>query len=124
MSLQSLAIVRDMTGKVIRLGMFEEVSGIRQTPTMIVLGINRAKVTETRFEYRIKQRGTTLYTFALTDQGWELLDTMTVWWSSDEAHAKSHRIKPDSEWAEMCYRPGTSRNPLDNNARKAQGYTS
>ena len=88
-SLHPLAYVRDVVGKTIHLGMFESCMGLKhgEGPNgqpRIVLGIARAKVTETSRTYRITKRGNTLYTFDLTQQGWALVDTMTVWWSSDE----------------------------------------
>lgn len=83
-TLKPLAYVRDVTGKHIHLGMFESCIGLRTHETSMVLGINRAKVRETGRRYYITKRGTTLYTFELTPQGWTLTDTLTVWWSTDE----------------------------------------
>lgn len=123
--LKPLARVRDITGKRIQLGMFESVSGLLVTEDRVTLSIERAKVVETHGEYRIPQRGRTLYTFVPSDfnrSGWKLADTLTVWWSTDETHARRDRKPTDQEWTDLCHRPGTARNPLDNGARQRQGY--
>lgn len=83
-----LAYVRDTCGKIIHLGMFESVSGLRADQDTITLGINRAQSKPRRgMSWHVSKRGTTLYTFKRTDSGWILVDTFTVWWSTDETHA-------------------------------------
>ena len=119
-----LAYVRDTCGKIIRLGPFETVAGLRIEPGRITLGINTAKAKPTAgFGWQVTKRGTTLYVFDLdTRTGcWALTSTMPLWWSTDELHAAEVRSR-DSEWEEMCHRPGTARTPLDNYGRKIQGY--
>lgn len=82
--LKPLAKVRDMTGKVIRLGMFETIIGLKVEGTSLTLGINRAQVRETRGEYRIVKRGMTLHVWNLTPEGWVACEPFTQWWSTDE----------------------------------------
>lgn len=87
MSLNPLAVIRDTCHRTIRLDMFEEVTGFRQEPDRIILAVGRAKSKPRRgMAWHVTQRGTTLYTFRRTETGWELADTVTVWWSTDELH--------------------------------------
>lgn len=119
-----LAFVRDTTGKIIRLGDFESVAGIKVEPARITLAVARAKATPTTgFGWRVVKRGTSLYTFTLDErtQVWSLADVFTTWRDVDELHGEA-AAPHDLEWEEMCYRPGTAKNPLDNFARRKQGY--
>lgn len=118
-----LAYVRDTTGKIIRLGMFESVAGLKVEESRITLAINTAKVKQVSGGYQITQRGTTLYTFTLEASTgvWSLTSTFPVCWSTDELHGQPRPAR-DTEWEELCYRPGSARNPQDNTARRAQGY--
>lgn len=97
-SLKPLAQVRDMTGKVVHLGMFESVIGLRTenlaNKKRMTLGINRAKVRETHATYQITKRGMTLYVFESNDQGWALVNTVTEWWSTDELVRRLPAIEP------------------------------
>lgn len=119
-----LAHVRDTTGRIIRLGIFDEVRDMRADDNEIVLSISTARFKELRGpSYRITHRGIILYRF-LRDprtEVWTRVETIPVWWSSDETHGQPSRSR-DDEWEQMCYRPGTSRNPLDSPLRKNQGY--
>ena len=83
-----LAYVRDITGQRIHLGLFESVGDIRAEETQIVIAINRARCTEQTRKYLVTSRGTTLYTFRRTDQGWRMTGTVMVWWSTDETHLR------------------------------------
>jgi hypothetical protein len=85
--MQYLAEIRNLTGKIIHLGMFESVYGLVRTDDSITLGVDRAKVRSTYAGQLITRRGKTIYTWKLTDQKtWILVDTQTVWWSTDEAY--------------------------------------
>jgi hypothetical protein len=122
-SVQMLAQIRDLTGKHIHLGPFEEVFGLAMTDDTITLGVNRAKVEHTFAGDRITKRGRTLYLWNLDARGvWHLMDTTSVYWSTDEMHVTRERRQHDSDWEDMCHRPGTSKTPLDNRERQAQGY--
>jgi hypothetical protein len=119
-----LAYVRDVTGKIIHLGMFESAGDIKVTDNVITLAVNRAQVKETRgFGWQVTKRGITLYSFRRDERTgvWALTGTVPVWWSTDELHGQPPKVR-DAEWEQMCYRPGNARNPLDNLGRQAQGY--
>lgn len=85
-----LAFIRDVTGKIIHLGMFESVTGLKVTETEIVLGMSRAKVKPKRgYDWQVTERGSILYVFRRknTEQPWALVDTIAVWWSTEELYA-------------------------------------
>lgn len=122
--LNALAFVRDTCGKIIRLGDFESVAGLKIEPTRITLAISRAQSTPHRgFGWHITKRGTSLYSFTLeTRTGvWSLADVFTTWTDADELVGEASKPR-DSEWEDMCHRPGTTKNPLDNFVRRKQGY--
>lgn len=119
---KALAHVRDLTGRRIHLGQMETVIGVKETHDTLTLGVNRVWFTETSTELRIKKRGTTLHTWKLTDQGWVMGEPFTLCWSTDEVHTKREVRQRDAEWENLCHRPGTSRTPMDNLGRQAQGY--
>lgn len=120
---QALAHVRDLTGKRIHLGMMETVKGVLETEDTLTLAIDRVWANDTRDEFHIKARGTTLYTWRRTDSNhWQMLEPMTVRWSIDEVFVKRDYRAPDREWESLCYRPGTARTPMDNLGRQTQGY--
>lgn len=124
MSAKALATVRDITGKIIHLGMFESVKDLRVEENLLVLAVNRARYKTVRGGgYQITERGVTLYSFRRDEPSdtWTLTGTVSVWWSTDELHGAPARER-DIEWEEMCYRPGNKRNPLDNTSRRRQGY--
>ena len=121
-STEHLATVRNITGKIIRLGMFEEVYGIAITQTRVTVGINRAKVRSANGGDTVYMRGKTVLTIDLTNSGWKVTQSVPVWWSTDETHVARQPVQPDTEWEDMCYRPGTVTSPMDNAARISQGY--
>ena len=127
--MKAIPYVRDVTGKLIRLGMFDTVEGIAADENSITLTISSAKF-RTLHEgrptesYHVTKRGMILYRFTRDESTgvWILADTVPVWWSTDERHGHCPR-QQDHEWADLCHRPGTERSPMDNLDRIAQGYT-
>lgn len=122
MSAKHLATVRDITGKIIHLGMFESVKDLRVESDLLVLAVNRARYQATRDGgYRITERGVTLYSFRRDERSdtWSLAGTVPVWWSTDEVHGGREVVR-DEEWEKMCYRPGNKRNPLDGPLARTQ----
>lgn len=120
-TVNALAVVRDLTGTIIRLQLFEAVSGLRIEDDLIVLKVDRAKSTERRRGFHVHQRGVSLHTWhKATDASWFRGETTTLWWSTDELHAEP-RVR-DVEWEQLCYRPGTDKSPMDGPVRVAQGY--
>jgi hypothetical protein len=91
-SLGYLAQVRDLTGKIIHLGMFEEVYGFCATPDKIMLGIDRAKVRETFGRQDVYRRGKTMLTFERNTEGrWVETDRIEVWFPADETFITRER---------------------------------
>lgn len=118
-----LATVRDITGRIIHLGPFEEAYGIAITPDRITLGIDRAKVKHTYAGDLITARGKQLYVFDRQPTGsWSATVGKPLWWSTDELCVTRSRPERDRAWEAMCHRPGTSKTPLDNSDRQSQGY--
>ena len=119
-----LAHVRDTTGKIIHLDLFDEVRDMKATEDEIVLTINTARYKQRRRgEYQITKRGVTMYRWMRDSrtESWVLTDVMPVWWSTDEMFGLYDKER-DLEWEQMCYRPGTARNPLDGYIRREAGY--
>lgn len=123
-----LATVRDLTGKTIRLGMFEEVANAKIEDDVIVVLINRAKVKPVRGGFAVTHRGSTLYEFKRTSLGaWIMSRPFTIWHDAEEWHTAWPGLTPEEhaarrEFEEMCHRPGTPDFPMDNTDRKRQGY--
>ena len=85
-----LAFVRDETGVIVKLGPFEEVTGIKASETEITLGVSRAVSRRKRgYDWQVTKRGTVLYVFRRKTlrEPWVLADTIEVWWSTDELYA-------------------------------------
>lgn len=98
--IKALAKVRDITGRIIRLGVFESVKDLKVEDDTLVLAVNRAQVRETGgFGFQIKKRGVTLYIFRRDERTgvWSLTDTLPVWWSTDELHGLPAKER-DLEW--------------------------
>jgi hypothetical protein len=127
--MHALATVKRLTGKTIRLGMFEEVGNSTITDERIVVLVHRAKVKESRGGFIITHRGSTLYEFTCNSLGaWIMGKPLTVWNETEEWHTAFPGLTPAEnaarlEWEELCYRPGTDSFPMDNADRKRQGYT-
>lgn len=81
-SLKPLAEVRDITGEIIQLGMFESIRDYRREPGRVSIAINRAQVRELVGSYVVTQTGVTLYTFTLIEGKWHL-GTFTTWADSE-----------------------------------------
>lgn len=120
--LKDLRQVRDTTGHHLRLGVLETVEAIQINPTKIVVLINRVGAKETRYGFEVFRRGATLHTFVLREGKWTVVPSITQWWSSAELFTSAPVRERDTEWEDMCHRPGTSRAPLDNTSRRMQGY--
>jgi hypothetical protein len=123
-STKHLATVRDLTGRIVHLGPFEEAFGLVIEQTRITLGINRAKVEHTYAGDHITKRGKQLIVFTLDPATgcWSATQEEPVWWSTDEMCVTRERRNRDDEWTDLCYRPGTHKTPLDSLDRQAQGY--
>lgn len=125
---QALAYVRRTTGTSIRLGVLEEVADYKITDSKITVLVRRAEVESRRNGLVCKRTGVTLYTFTLTEVGtWKSESPFTCWDDDDPVlHTSSTRTEADRrasrEWADLCYRPGTPADPMDNLDRKLQGY--
>ena len=121
--LKALANVRRTTEHTIILREFESVKQIVTLDNEIRVLINRAKSHAARDGYKITHRGLELINYHFSPGiGWQVADRFMQWWSTAElVHHAPPRTR-DLEWEDLCHRPGSSRNPLDNLARKRQGY--
>lgn len=119
---------RRMTGRALRVGLFESPAAVSITEDHIVVLINRASVTERKHGFEIRRRGNTIYEFTKHNDTWVMAEPLTVWYElgESEVHATYPGRTPEEHeaylaWAEMCHRPGTERSPMDNAERRAQG---
>lgn len=122
-ALHRLAEVRDLTGKTLWLRPFEAITQVLILDTQVLVGIDRAVSEQMRnTNWRVTKRGKSIYTFDLQLDGtWVMRPPFTVWWSVAEVHGQPAAPR-DLEWEQICHRPGTDKHPLDNLARRAQGY--
>ena len=122
---QLIRQVYDLTGYRVRLGVLDEIEKIVFDLGVISILIRTADTTEYRSEYRIKQTGKRLIVLTSSDP-----DDEWAPWSIDEienwdADSGTRLIRGDKyltvkeaadqqEWERICYRPGTSKTPMDN----------
>lgn len=120
-----LAGIRSLTGIKIRLRPHEEIHTHQASDLQIMVSVRTFEVQETARETRFKKAGWKLYTLTRgsTDHmRWRLSDVTTIWDSSFEPYVLRHYGRTDTpqearerrEWADLCYRPGTDRFPLEN----------
>lgn len=127
--MSTLAQVKQITGRQLHLGIFEEVIGFRREPGRLVLAIRRARVKELRFSYRVTHTGSTLYEFKLIDGAWVMQEPVTIWHKlpEPELHSSFAGRTPAEHadrlaWEDDCFRPGNDDWPMDSLARQRQGY--
>ena len=118
---QLLRQIRATTGVQIKLKMFESLERVVFTEEKVTVLVNICEVTELHAEYRIKRVGKRLTEISIPAKGWgKIVDEIEIW---DEGSSQVHkRLDPETplqtrqreEWELLCYRPGTSKTPLDN----------
>lgn len=94
-----LGEVKQLTGMLIHIGVFEECSGVKIEPDRITVRIDRVQATNGRAgTFRIKKRGVTLHTYVRNGMGsWDYQPPFTQWWSVDETFGPPVRER-DTEW--------------------------
>lgn len=125
---QPLVALRNCTGMTVRIGVFEKATGLRMEADRVLLLVERASITETRYGLVVKRKGNTIHEFRKQGDEWIRLKPFTVWYDLDEpeVHVAYPGQTPEEyrakrEWEDMCHRPGTDKSPMDNLARRQQG---
>lgn len=118
---QLLREVRRVTGVQVKLKMFESIERVTFSEEKVMVLVNICEVTEHHAEYRIKRTGKRLTEITVPAKGWgRIVDEIEIW---DADSSQTHkRLDPETplqtrqreEWELLCYRPGTSKTPLDN----------
>lgn len=126
---QKIAAVKHLTGRQIKLGLMETVHDWKIEENTILVTVARARVDFKRGkDLVVTQRGFTMWSAHLQDGVWQWPEPVTYWFNDSEPEVYKTYVKTDEEkaaqqmWEEMCHRPGTPDFPLDNAARRAQGY--
>lgn len=99
-ALADLCKVNRLTGAMIHVGIFEEVSAVQITEDRITVKVDRVRAKTSRSGHRITHRGITLYVYVLRPEGWGALEPITQWWSVDELHAV-RVVERDAEWERL-----------------------
>lgn len=124
-TIEAVRAVKSIGCKPPRLGYMESIDQWRMTDTDLTLRVNRVKGRQVGWggrDFKVTHRGVTLYTWRWLDGRWVALQPFTFWHEVDELVTSTPARPRDTEWEQMCHRPGTESYPLDNAARKAQGY--
>jgi hypothetical protein len=118
--MQVVALVRKITGEVIRLPLGHEINGYEITEESVKVVISTARVTSARYGLKVTHRGYVgrLWTRDVTGayvpadpirMEWKL-ETPEVWASSARPYIEA---LASEAWARLCYRPGNSKQPMD-----------
>lgn len=83
-TIQILAQVRNLTGKIIKLGPFEEATEFSATDDRVTLKVSRVVTSNLKFSTRIVKRGVVLYQWNRVGGSWLAQEPFAVWWSTDE----------------------------------------
>ncbi len=117
---QKIAAVAKVTGKMVKLGLMETVSDYFITEDTALISIARAQVEfKNGNDLVVVRRGYTMWTFYLSDGVWKWPEPVTYWHDDHEPEVYVTYAKEAEEylsrrsWESMCYRPGTSRSPMD-----------
>ena len=124
-TIAALRAVKSLGMKPPRLSYMENISDWRMTDTDLTLRVERVKGRQVGWagrDFKVTHRGVTIYTWRWIDEAWVALEPFTHWTPVDELVTSTPARARDTEWEEICYRPGTDKFPLDNADRRAQGY--
>jgi hypothetical protein len=122
---QKIGAIRDLTGKLIKLGIMEKVQDWRILENEACISVARAQVDFKNGDRMVvTRRGFTMWTFYKKDGVWKWPEPVTYWFDDAEPEeyktfvTTAEEYTSRKQWEEMCYRPGTSQYPLDGpNAR-------
>lgn len=116
---QQLELIRVLTGERIRLGRYESVRACKIEDESIVLVMNRVKYREGKQADTLTAEGMVAYQWVLVGTRWKMQEPLESW-SKPSSHSIEHfhgktwdETVESHRWATLCYRPGTSRSPLD-----------
>lgn len=121
-------IARRTNTRPIRLGLFENVYTFQVSDDSITLTIERVRTDQIRRGFKVSQRGFTMHGWRLINDVWQRQEPVTAWQPEELAEVHTPWVRSPEDvansrsWADLCYRPGTDRHPLDNAARIRQGY--
>lgn len=128
---QLLAQLTRATGQPLRLRPFERVILVKVTDTEASALIDTYSVRELAREWRLEKHGTKMVSFKRDEstRQWAEVPGLLIWDEDFEPQTivkfgKSvtpQQYREDIEFARDCYRPGTSRTPLDNYERVLDG---
>lgn len=127
-TIEMISQIRKLTGEVIRLRIFEEVSLIQEkSPDLVYVMVKSVKTTEQRSGYKVIATGTRLHIFTRKNATWtcEVIESWDTVPSHDFVRTRGQSKSPQEYWdqathEDMCHRPGTARNPMDNVAVRSQ----
>lgn len=133
-NLEARIAFKRLTGIEIRLTPFEVVVEIiEKSADEIVVKLIVFEVDERRTETWLNNRGTRLTQFKLVNGSWKQSpQSFTLWDTDFEPTAHNHYGvgKSVGEWlharayARLCYRPGSTAQPMDSFYRTTKGHTS
>jgi hypothetical protein len=122
-NLHALRIMKQATGLTMRVTPYEVVTRIKQvTETTIVVQLRVYQAEERRTEVILKNQGTRLVQYSLTDHGWAQAGPTVTAWDDDFQPVYQSLYGPGKtveEWYRArqfeaaCHRPGTDSHPLD-----------
>jgi hypothetical protein len=128
-NLHALRIMKQATGLTMRVTPYEVVTRIKQvTETTIVVQLRVYQAEERRTEVILKNQGTRLVQYSLTDHGWAQAGPTVTAWDDDFQPVYQSLYGPGKtveEWYRarafeaQCNRPGTDSHPLDSANRTA-----
>jgi hypothetical protein len=118
---QALRFVREATGTRIRLTLGDEVVGWKFTEDRLTLIVSTARCHVGSRAIKVTHRGTVGYGWRVSPDGrWVADPPLRVesrlpepeYWTSVTPRDPARQREVD-EWARLCYRPGTSSQPMD-----------
>lgn len=130
-NLHALRAMKQATGITMRVTPYEVVTRIKQVDaSTIAVQLRVYQAEERRTEVILKNQGTRLIQFKLTDHGWAQTGRPITAWDDDFEPVYQSLYGPGKtveEWYRArafeasCHRPGTDSHPLDS-ARRTQAY--
>jgi len=130
-NLDALRIMKATTGLTMRITPYEVVTRIKRVnETTIVVQLRVYQAEERRTEVILKNQGTRLVQYTLTDHGWAQAGPTVTAWDDDFKPVYQSLYGPGKtveEWYRSrlfeaaCHRPGTDSHPLDS-ARRTAAY--
>lgn len=118
---QQLRDFNQATGERFQHRVFDEVQAVTTSDTACFLFIRTHKVRETSRGYEILKAGTRLISYQRTNPTEPWVRSESLLW--DEEHEQffhrtlGNKTAPEqiesARWADLCYRPGTAKSPMD-----------